>query len=639
MTHQELDRLLNALPDLRIGVIGDFCLDAYWTVDLSASEASLETGLPTRPIRQQRTSLGGAGNVVANLADLAVGLVHVFGVLGRDPFGSDMQRLLHARKADLTGMLVQDRSWDTPAYVKPIRDNAEEARTDFGNFNRLENDVAARLLTALEQALPRLDAVIVNQQLRHGLHTPFFQDGLNDLIAAHPNALFVVNSRDLADVYTGCVHAVNDVEAARLCGAAVQPGDLITLETARHAAEELLARWHRPVFVTRGARGSLVVDETGIHQVPGLHIIGRTDPVGAGDSMLAGLTAALAAGASPLVAATFGSFVAGVTVQKLFQTGTATPDEIRAIGRDPDYDYQPELAADPRSAVYLSGTEIETVAPLPASSPITHALFDHDGTLSTLRQGWERVMEPMMIAAILGDRYASADETLYARVVARVRDFIDQTTGIQTLRQMQGLTDLVREFAIVPPDRIRDAAGYKHLYNRELMAVVRRRAEKLRRGELDVSDVTIKGAIPFLAALHGAGVKLYLASGTDQQDVEREAAALGYARLFEGHVYGAVGDVTAEAKQVVMRRILSEIGAGNMANLAAFGDGPVEVREARKRGAAAIGVASDEVRRFGLNREKRARLIRAGAHVVVPDWSQREALLALLRVGPAAPPP
>jgi len=60
----------------------------------------------------------------------------------------------------------------------------------------------------------------------------------------------------------------------------------------------------------------------------------------------------------------------------------------------------------------------------------------HDGTISTLRQGWERIMEPMMIRAILGGRYATADETLYHRAAHRVRDYIDKSTGIETLVQM-----------------------------------------------------------------------------------------------------------------------------------------------------------------------------------------------------------
>ena len=84
---------------------------------------------------------------------------------------------------------------------------------------------------------------------------------------------------------------------------------------------------------------------------------------------------------------------------------------------------------------------------------IKHAIFDHDGTISTLREGWELIMAPMMIKAILGDKFHEADEALYHKIESRVRDFIDKTTGIQTLMQMKILLDVIREFGCVPEDQ------------------------------------------------------------------------------------------------------------------------------------------------------------------------------------------
>lgn len=295
--------------------------------------------------------------------------------------------------------------------------------------------------------------------------------------------------------------------------------------------------------------------------------------------------------------------------------------------------YAPELADDLRQARHAEGLDLEVVEALPAGRRITHAIFDHDGTLSTLREGWEQVMEPMMVRAILGAHYASAGETLYARVKARVREFIDKTTGIQTLVQMQGLVDLVREFGQVPEAERQDAAGYKGIYNAALMSLVQERVARLKRGELDVADFTLKNAAALLRGLRAAGVTLLLASGTDEQDVVSEAEALGYADVFEGRIYGAVGDATKEAKRIVLDRILNDIGARNMDRLVTIGDGPVEIRETRKRGGFAVGVASDEVRRFGWNLGKRGRLIRAGAHVLVPDYAQLDGLLRVLGVG------
>src|ERR1019366_8517622 len=96
---------------------------------------------------------------------------------------------------------------------------------------------------------------------------------------------------------------------------------------------------------------------------------------------------------------------------------------------------------------------------------------DHDGTISTLREGWERIMEPMMTKAILGTQFKTVDEKLFNRVKDRVQEFIERTTGIQTIAQMHGLVDLVQEFGLVPKDQILSAAKYKGIFNEELMAL------------------------------------------------------------------------------------------------------------------------------------------------------------------------
>ncbi|MFA4944356.1 MAG: PfkB family carbohydrate kinase [Lentisphaeria bacterium] len=637
MDQIDVQAILGRMANLQIGIVGDFCLDVYWGIDPRAAELSLETRLPTKPVRSQQYSLGGAGNVAANLRAMGVGRVSAHGVTGRDPFSHQMRALLAAQGICHEGLLEQVAGWDTNVYIKPIAEGVEGNRLDFGNFNGLADAVAAKLLAGLARDLPRLDAVIINQQVAAGIHhSPRFQEGLQKLILDNPGKLFFLDSRDLSHLYRQTLRKLNAYEAAKLAGFACEPQDVISEAVARAAGRRLCQQWGRPLFVTRGERGCLVVAADGETVIPGLHILEKTDPVGAGDSMLAGIAAAMAGGCAPASAAAFGNFVAGVTVQKLYQTGTASPAEILRIGADPDYIFQPEKAEDIRAARYIAGTEIEfTGDQPPAGLALAHAVFDHDGTISVLREGWEKIMEPMMAKAILGPRYNTADETTYHKVLNRVCRFIDATTGVQTLVQMQGLVKLVAEFGFVPAAEILDEHGYKAIYNQALLELVRGRLAKLQRGELAVADFVIKGAVEFLGRLHRAGVRLYLASGSDEADVVAEATALGYAHLFEGRIYGAVGDVTREAKKIVMDRILQDIGPENVQRLAAFGDGPVEIRESRRRGGLAIGIASDEVRRFGLNPAKRSRLIRAGADLVVPDFSQMDRLLSLLQMAPA----
>jgi len=112
--------------------------------------------------------------------------------------------------------------------------------------------------------------------------------------------------------------------------------------------------------------------------------------------------------------------------------------------------------------------------------------------------------------------------------------------------------------------------------------------------------------------------------------VVREAEILGYAELFEGRIYGAIGDIKHEPKRKVLESILADIDLGEGEQVVTFGDGPVEIQETRKRNGLAVGVASDEVRRYGLNPVKRSRLIQAGADLIVADFSQTGKLLELL---------
>lgn len=632
MDKQKLKAIIQQIANVKIAVIGDFCLDAYWFIDESKSEISVETGNTTKPIRQQKYSLGGAGNVANNLAAMGVNDVRAFGVIGADPFAAAMVALMQNAGIKTNNLLTQHNNWSTHVYAKPYIDDVEQNRIDFGNFNKLSNTVANQLIQNLKNEIPEVDVVIINEQVISGIHTNYFKQKLVDLIQQFPDKIFIVDSRNYSDYYNGAYRKLNDVEAANLAGIKKDPGDMVLYSEVKKAAKVLFEKFKKPLFITRGARGSIIVSENGITDIFGLLILSKIDSVGAGDSYLAGAAATLAAGHDIKLAAEIGTFVAGVTVQKLFETGTASPEEILQIGSDPDFVYRSELAEDIRQADYIENSEIERINALPENMNIRFAIFDHDGTISTLREGWEEIMAPMMMKAVLGNLYQDADEALYHKVQTRVADFIDKTTGIQTLVQMKGLVELVNEFGCVPENEILDEFGYKEIYNKELLLMVKEREKKIARGELSLEDFTLKNAVLLLEKLYKAGIKLTLASGTDQEDVRNEARILGYDHLFEGRIYGAVGDVKKDAKKIVLDKILDEINKSGTGQIITFGDGPVEIRETHKRGGITIGVASNEIKRHSLNENKRTRLIKAGADIIVPDFSQYSLLLKQLNL-------
>jgi len=628
MTGYGLRRLFEAMRAARIAVAGDFCLDAYWQLHDGPPEHSVETGLPTLRADRQRYSLGGAGNVVANLVALGVGEVKAIGVYGRDPFGAAMLDLLVELGANTAGMQDLGPDWQTLAYAKPYVGDSEQRRLDFGTRDGLaENDVRV-LVEHLHEAAEWGEAVVINQQAAGCFAQPDVTAEINAIIAAHAETLFVVDARDTAALYVGAVLKVNAREAVTQ-GLVEVGGGSMSDEQATDLAEQITRRTGRPVFVTRGDRGIVAADAGGVYHALGIDVTSQVDPVGGGDTAVATVAAVLACGGGVPAAAHLANIAASVTVRKIRTTGTVTPAELVAAAERADYVYSPEVADNPARARYVPDTEIELIGDPPTAPTPTHVIFDFDGTLSTLRQGWEDVMEPMMIRSILGDRYASVDAETYQRGRSAVMHLIDRTTGIQTLVQMQGLVGLVRQFGLVPEDLILDAHGYKEIFNNELLTVVRRRLAKLAAGHLQPSDFHMKNALTLLELLREQGLALYLASGTDVEDVVAEAHALGFGQFFEHRIYGSVGDVNVEAKRVVLDRIFREnkLEGGS---LVTFGDGPVEMRETRKAGGIPVGVCSDEQRRYGFNPAKRGRLIRGGATILVPDFSDLKPLLTLL---------
>ncbi|HKJ69503.1 MAG TPA: PfkB family carbohydrate kinase [bacterium] len=631
MTPERVQEILDNIGEVAIAVYGDFALDAYWMLDPAGGEISVETGKPAQAVQRHYSTLGGAANVVANLAALQPRSIQVIGALGEDLFGRELVRQLQALGVNTDGVVIQQADFDTITFAKRYLADEEQPRIDFGFCNARSPATDDALLTALEDAIQETDAVIFNQQVPGSLNNQAFIDGANALFEQYRDQVIVLDSRHYGDRFNNIIRKCNDVEAAQLNGVDAEPDAVIPVDQLRDSAQNLYAQARKPLIITRGSRGMLVVDAEGVHAIPGIQLMKQLDPVGAGDTSLSAVSLCLAAGIAPADAAAFANFAAAVTVQKRFRTGTAAGEEILEVSKDPAYLYQPELAEHPRQAQYVADTEIESCVD-PATldlGHITHAVFDHDGTISVLRQGWEQIMEPVMMQAILGDRYASADQQLFAEVQNQVRDYIDQSTGIQTIVQMATLVELVKEFGIVPEEEILDKHGYKDMYNDALMELVHHRIAKFQSGQLDRRDYTIKGAVEFLQRVKNQGVTLYLASGTDRQDVENEASILGYADLFDGGIYGAMGDVDRYSKKRVIDEIIRENQLEG-SELVVFGDGPVEIRECRKVQGIPVGVASDEVRRHGRNPAKRTRLIKAGAQLLVPDFSQGDALFDLL---------
>ncbi len=245
-------------------------------------------------------------------------------------------------------------------------------------------------------------------------------------------------------------------------------------------------------------------------------------------------------------------------------------------------------------------------------------LFDFDGTLSLIREGWPQVMIPMMVE-ILRETGTSESDT---ELTAVVEEFVMQLNGKQTIYQMMQLAEEVHRRGGTPLDPL----VYKHRYHDLLMARIRGRLAALESGAARPEDWTVPESHALLENLRRRGMTLYLASGTDLKFVRHEAALLGLTDYFGEHIYGALDDYRRFSKQMVIGRILRENNLHGE-ELLGFGDGFVEIEEIKRAGGVAVAVASDEVNRRGVHAWKRDRLVRAGADVVIPEYRRQERLI------------
>ena len=627
----QAELILKKFKSAKVAVYGDFCIDAYWILDPQGGEVSVETGLKAAVVDKQTYSLGGAANIVANLAALEPAYIMTIGVIGNDIFGRELIRQIEQLGADTQAMIVPDHDFDTYTYCKQYVHGVEKPRVDFGFNNTRSIQTDDLLIEYLEKALTKCEVLIFNQQVEGSIPNSRFLQQAAELFISFPDRIILFDSRHYSDQLPDVCLKVNQTEVARLNGIHAKAGDIIALHETKIHAKKIFDGSQKPVFVTCGENGLLVADFSGLHHIPGIQMMKKIDPVGAGDTIISALALSLSADIDAVTAAHFANIAAGVTIQKLFQTGTASGQEICDLSEDVDYVFHPELAEDIRFAKHFKKTHIELCSPLDnlKRGKIEHVVFDHDGTISTLREGWPPIMEAMMVKAILADHYDSIETHAYQRVVDHVREYIDKSTGIQTILQMQALVEMVKNFGFVPEDQILTKFQYKALYNQQLLKIVNQRIDTLNQENFNEADYTLKGAVDFLVNLSGRGITLYLASGTDLEDTRREAEILGYAQYFNGGIYGSVGDIKKFSKKLLIGKILKQNNLTG-SNLAVIGDGPVEIRECRKQGGIAIGVASDEVRRYGLDVSKRRRLIRAGSDIVISDFSQHQQLVDLL---------
>jgi rfaE bifunctional protein kinase chain/domain len=337
MNAARLQTITETYPQLRIAVVGDFCLDRYLEIDPARQETSIETGLPVHNVVNVRSQPGAAGTILNNLVALGVGAIFPVGFCGTDGEGFELQRALRAKGncVRLQYFLATDER-RTFTYCKPLVFRPGEApvelnRLDSKNWTPTPALLQGRLIDAVSRISAGVDAMILMDQVdvpETGVVTRRVLDAVSDLAKQRPSLLVLADSRRGLRGYPPVCFKMNVGELSALTGGR----GALALDELKLVTPALARQHGRPVFVTLSEQGILGALPTGeVEHVPCHPLRGEIDVVGAGDAVMANLTVALAAEATLRESLELANAAASIVIHQLGTTGTATVADLRQL--------------------------------------------------------------------------------------------------------------------------------------------------------------------------------------------------------------------------------------------------------------------------------------------------------------------
>jgi rfaE bifunctional protein kinase chain/domain len=331
MTGERFREISDRYHQLRIAVIGDYCLDRYLEIDPALTETSIETGLPVYNVTRVRCQPGGAGTILNNLVALDVGTIFPIGFCGSDGEGYELKNALHSLQGVDIGKFVEVDGLHTFTYTKPLvcepgSTPRELNRLDLKNWNPTPNVLEDAFIASLESLGSDVDAIIALDQVdvpETGVITKAVREALGKFCALHPEIPVLADSRRGLRDWPKLIYKMNARELAAYSGFE---------ENAEDQARALANANGLPVFVTLAEAGMLAASPDGevFHQAC-FPVRGEIDIVGAGDAVMANLAAALAAGAALPEALELASAAASVVIHQIGTTGTADISQLRQM--------------------------------------------------------------------------------------------------------------------------------------------------------------------------------------------------------------------------------------------------------------------------------------------------------------------
>jgi rfaE bifunctional protein kinase chain/domain len=333
---ERFSQLAALYPGVSVAIVGDFCLDRYLEIDPARGEISIETNLPVHNVVRVRSQPGGAGTILNNLSALGIGKIFAIGVRGLDGEGYELDRaLLERAGADLKYFTASPErrtfTYTKPLLIHPGKAPEELSRLDMKNWRPSSPGLQEHVANCIRQAAGEVRAIIVLDQVdvpETGVVTKFVLDSLRGVMAKKPELLVIGDSRRGVREFPPMMFKMNAAELRQLTGASGSLG--LTDLKSRCAA---LARENQQnVCVTLAENGLMGASPDGsLYHVPALPLRGEIDIVGAGDSVTANLTAALAAGSTLPEALEIAAVASSIVIHQLGTTGTASVNQITTL--------------------------------------------------------------------------------------------------------------------------------------------------------------------------------------------------------------------------------------------------------------------------------------------------------------------
>jgi len=319
---EELKRHIDRFPQTRILVVGDVIMDEFIWGDVS--RISPEAPVPVVDVRHETKMLGGAANVIHNIASLGAKPV-LCGVIGDDPTGREIVRAIEELGLAPDGLVLEP---DRPTSIKTrvVAHDQQVVRFDREVRRGIGPESVARLLGMIEKRRHSLDAVIVADYGK-GVVTEAMMKGLRTLVRDSGIVVAVDPKTEHYEYYKGIdILTPNHHEAGAFCRM-----EIVDRETLIGAGQQILQHLNcRALLITQGKDGMTLFEKGG--EISHIPTVARKvyDVTGAGDTVIGTLVLGMASGLDLKQAAIIANFAAGIVVGEV-GTSIVRADDLKKV--------------------------------------------------------------------------------------------------------------------------------------------------------------------------------------------------------------------------------------------------------------------------------------------------------------------